>query len=201
MFNLAKCASALKIAAVLVCSAPALLGCGTMDDVAAEDDVGEDTQAAVTNRIFVQCPAGTMSAQWIQAANGRTSSLGSVTSSIPAFQIAQPSTTLTCAIDSQFTNLVLRQTVFLQPGSVESACGAKATITGPGRVLTGIPPFGGFPFKSSRLTATPTYDPRSGQCQLEIPLRPAPFLSVKVTQTCDPLTATVWSCPPGTLLR
>src|SRR5215471_1260042 len=106
------------------------------------DDQGELQQSA-TGSFRISCPRST-SATWIQALNGTVDLLVGQTS-VPGFQIAGPTTTLQCFYGSSAVPQILDHTVQFPPGTVPSACGAKATFSGQGQQIGGgVPPFGGW---------------------------------------------------------
>jgi hypothetical protein len=151
--------------------------------------------AKTAHALDVFCPFS-HTAAWIQAANGRTNTVNRISSRLGG-AIGRPSSTLTCIIDDVPDGETIRQVVQLEPNSVPSACGAKATFSGLGTTRNGVPPFGGFIFKGQRLPATPTYTQSTGVCQLDIPLEPV-ITSVKVSQVCTPLNLNSWRCPDST---
>ena len=140
----------------------------------------------------VGCPTS-LTATWIQAANGRTNTITGTSSRLSG-PLPPPTTRLSCVLDNVTATSRITQVVQLQPGSVPSACGAKATFTGRAITIGGVPPFGGFIFKSDRITATPTYNEATGRCQLDIFLRPT-ITSLQMSQNCTPAGVRTWTCP------
>ena len=190
----------LRSCGLVLAISSSLLGCGALEETNGADEP-ESAEGAASAPLVIKCPgANSMTAAWTQVVNGQTSSLGSVTTSVFGFPIALPSNELTCQVDARFRSVVLEKIIFLPPNTVPSACGAKATIKGKGQVLSGVPPFDGFTFKSPAYKATPTYDPTSGRCQVDVPFLPTPTLKVKVSQTCKPRDETSWTCPFNTIV-
>jgi hypothetical protein len=96
----------------------------------------------VTSTITISCPASTR-ASWIQAADGTVDLIVGQTKSFGA-GIGGPTTTLECGYSPPVSPQILDHTVQFEPGTVSSACGAKATFSGTGQQIGGVPPFGGW---------------------------------------------------------
>lgn len=170
-------------------------GCGEAADseIAAEGDSVQTEASAATSTITVSCP-NLSKASWIQAANGTVDLIAGQTTSFGA-GIGGPTTTLECDFVPSVSPRILDHTVQLEPGSVPSACGAKATFSGTGQQIGGVPPFGGWQFKSTRVTATTTYTESTGACRLQIPVvGPPTAMKIHVSQACTPIT-NGYRCP------
>lgn len=139
----------------------------------------------------VQCPS-TMTATWNQAANGRTNTFQNALQPLVGPGQGPPVTTLIC-FTSGFLP-ALTQTVQLAPGSVVSACGAQATLSGNARV-SGSAPFVPVTFKTKRQRATPTYNQQTGVCRLDVPIIPQQ-LAVRMSAECR-ANSSGWTCPDG----
>lgn len=168
----------LTAATLLVATA----GCGGPD--ADSDDPASDpdhTEGAATSTFIISCP-NLSKASWIQAANGTVDLITGQTIAAGA-AFGTPTTTLECSYTVAAANpQLLDHTVQFAPGTVPSACGAKATFSGSGQQVGGVPPFGGWQFKSSRVSAFTTYDMARGTCRLQMPVvSPSTTLKVKVT--------------------
>jgi hypothetical protein len=74
------------------------------------------------------------------------------------------------------------------------------TIRGLGTQLAGVPPFGGWPFKTQRITANASIDRLRNICHLEVALKPTD-VAVKTTMPCRPNSTTNFSCPVNTAPR
>jgi hypothetical protein len=151
-------------------------------------------EVRASGTITLSCPLG-LTATWAQAANGRTNNINGTTSQLTSPTPPGPTTTdLTCALDPPAVNGKIEQVVQLEPGSVASACGAFANFTGLAQQTGGVPPFGGFKFKSSHVFATPTYTESTGRCQLDIKLAPT-LVTLRLSAACKPISSRSWSCP------
>ena len=170
-------------------------GCGeATEGEATEDDPTVEEVSAATSTLTLTCPTS-LTANWIQAANGRTNTVNLRTVPFPPGKPA--STKLGCAIENPGT-IKLVQDVKFAPRTVPSACAAKVTFTGQGIQKVGVNPFGGWPFKSERFPAVATYNESTGACHLEFRLAPT-IVYLKTSQPCKDISATSFSCPDTTL--
>jgi hypothetical protein len=177
-------------------------GCGAANDLDEASDEGgfESKASAATGSINISCP-GVSKASWIQAINGTVDLISGQTESFfPSF--TDPTTTLTCRYPASVFPPILDHTVNFARGTVASACTAKVTFSGEGQQVGGVGPFGGWQFKSNRLTATATYNQATGACRLQMPLlrNPATSMSLKVSQACTPIR-NGYRCPATVLPR
>lgn len=143
--------------------------------------------------IDIFCPSS-LTATWIQAANGATNVVNKLSVRISS-PLPQPTTRLTCVLDGVADGERISQRVNVGPNAPQ-LCGAKATFRGQGWTRNGVPPFGGFTFQSDRLPATATYNNATGDCLLEISLKPL-LTTERVTQECRALNLNSWRCPNG----
>lgn len=183
-----------RCTALVVVLTVASFGCSGVSagEVSGEDPPGKD-ESAVIETLRITCPRN-LTATWIGAANGRTNSISGLME-VLGFAFGTPTANLGCVLAHPGSTKIT-QVVMLQPHSVPSACGGSATITGSALTSGHIPPFGGFPMKSQRTQATPTYNEATGRCQLDIPLAPT-NISVKVSEKCKPRSNVndSWDCP------
>jgi hypothetical protein len=109
-------------------------------------------------------------------------------------------TTLTCFYNSTTVSpRILDHTIQFAPGTVASACGAKASFSGEGKQIGSVPPFGGWKFKSKRVAATATYDQANARCRLQLPVvQPPTAMELKVTKACTAIT-NGYRCTEGTM--
>jgi len=180
------------VAAALSLTA-ASFGCG------GPPEEGDDAVAeGALKGLVINCPTD-VTVDWIQAANGRKNVLHGKTRTVVPRD--QPITILTCKFDPDRPPLI-EQLVSLGANTVDSACAAKATVSGQGTTSNSVPPFEPFVFKSKRIQAVSAYDPPSGNCLLTIPVLPltqttdaTPEFSLKVTQGCKTLSDFAFICP------
>ena len=108
-------------------------GCGqaTEEGEATEDDPTVEEVSAASSTLTLTCPTS-LTANWIQAANGRTNTVNLRTVVFPVFGSGTPaSTRLGCAVEQPGTTKLVQDVQFA-PGTVPSACAAKVTFTGQG---------------------------------------------------------------------
>jgi hypothetical protein len=148
------------------------------------------TSQGASGDVIITCPEE-VTVDWIQAANGKQNKIATKMKNV-IFR-DQPNPKLICRFESGKEPLI-QQLVALKPGAVESACGAKATISGRGVSSGGVPPFGGFVFKSKRIQATATYNQTTGLCLLTLPVPDFTF-SIKMTKGCRNVSEYGYSCP------
>lgn len=148
-------------------------------------------EQAVTDTVIISCPRVTK-ATWIQALIGTVDLLvgQTIASTLPS-----STTTLQCAYTT-VSPQILDHSVQFEPGTVASACTAKATFSGEGIQIGGVPPFDGWKLTSRRTSATATYNERTGLCRLQLPVLPT-TLERKVTRPCTPLQSG-YRCPAFT---
>jgi hypothetical protein len=139
---------------------------------------------------IINCPEE-LTVDWVQAANGKQNKIA--TKMLNVIYREQPSPLLTCRFEPGKQPLI-QQLVALKPGSVESACGAKATISGRGVSTGSVPPFGGFVWKSKRIQAVATYNQTTGLCLLTLPVPEFGF-TIKMSQGCRSVGDRAFSCP------
>jgi hypothetical protein len=160
-----------------------------------EDLVRSETSEA-SSTMDIMCPTSSK-ATWIQAANGTVDTIAGQTKSEALFDDIT-TTNLTCYFLNP-TPRDLDHTIQFEPGTVASACAAKAGFSGQGRQIGSVPPFGGWQFKSRRQAAKATYSQATGQCRLQLPVVNAGnAMTVKVTRPCKAL-GNGYRCPEGVL--
>jgi hypothetical protein len=164
------------------------VGCGEETD---DDDEDIETTTGELKGITINCPTE-VTADWIQAANGRKNVIRAQTRAV--IWRDQPSPNLVCRFDNRLPPPIIQQVVSFKPGSVDSVCGAKATISGQATTSGGVPPFGGFVFKSKRIQAASAYDSNSGICILSLPAAPS-GISIKMSKGCNSVSDTGYVCP------
>lgn len=179
--------------AATFCLLTSTVGCGELAD---EDEAFGVSEEALAGQV-INCPTE-VTVDWIQAANGRTNTVRGKTRAI-IFR-DQPNPNLICRFEPTALPII-QQLVSLKPGSVQSACGAKATISGRGASSGGVPPFGGFVFKSRRIQAASAYDQSSGLCLLTLPSSfPTAQFSLKMTKGCRSQSDEGFVCPTDALI-
>jgi hypothetical protein len=139
----------------------------------------------------INCPEE-VTVDWIQAANGKQNKIATKMRNL--IYRDQPNPTLVCRFEPGKAPLI-QQLVALKPGSVESACGAKATISGRGVSTGSVPPFGGFVWKSKRIQAIATYNQTTGLCLLTLPIEEDFTFRIKMSQGCRSVGDYAFSCP------
>jgi hypothetical protein len=145
---------------------------------------------AASGDVIVKCPEE-VTVDWIQAANGKKNTIRTKMRAI-VFR-DQPNPNMICRFEPKSGPLI-QQLVSFKPGSVVSACGAKATITGRGESSGGVPPYEGFVFKSKRIQAVATYDQSTGVCLLTLPVADFEF-KIKMTKGCRIRDDYSFTCP------
>jgi hypothetical protein len=148
------------------------------------------TSEGASGDTVINCPEE-VTVDWIQAANGKQNKIATKMRNF--IYRDQPNPNLTCRFEPGKPPLI-QQLVALKPGSVESACGAKATISGRGVSSGGVPPFGGFVWKSKRIQAVATYNQTTGLCLLTLPVDAFEF-SIKMSKGCRSVGDYAFSCP------
>lgn len=173
-------------------------GCGQANDqeqATDADPVATETNAA-SSTITVVCPS-TSQASWIQAINGTVDQISGQT--VPLASFGPATTNLECLFNPQVNPQVLVHGRVFPVGTVSSQCGAKVTFTGSGRQIGGVPPFGGWQFRSQRVSATASYDASSGLCLIQMPVvGAASIMSLRSTLACTP-NSTGYTCPANAL--
>ncbi|MEO8180523.1 MAG: hypothetical protein ABI895_16940 [Deltaproteobacteria bacterium] len=151
--------------------------------------MGTGIEAA--HALTVQCP-NNMTATWVGGAFGHTTTF---TRSMNRYFVISSERTseLMCTRSTSSADFV-QEIVQLSPGAIPALCGGRATISGIAPTSGGVPPFGGFVFKSGRIDAVPTYNQSTGRCQLDLPVRGL-VTSVSVSEKCTPTSLSTWDCP------
>ena len=134
------------------------------------------------------CPTS-VTAHWIQAANGKTNVINKFSSRVTDATTSR----LACSVDGLSSTDKIEQRVNVGRNAPQ-LCTAKVTFIGFGETRDGVPPFEAFEFKSNRLTATATYNNSTGDCLLQLLLRPTLTEEV-VSHTCTKAKFNSWNCP------